>query len=74
LSIENIINDNNINNITKKYKHQNYNKRIYKDKLDGVYIRLGEDEENINVPKNNHNLKEYKEGNLEAFSLFSTPE
>jgi hypothetical protein len=43
--------------------------------LDGVYITLGEeDDENVNLPKTNHNPKEYKEESLEIFSLSSTPE
>jgi len=74
LSTANLINDNNINNITKKYKHHNKKKK-YKNNLDGVYITLGEeDDENINISKNIHNTKEYKEENLEIFSLSSTPE
>ena len=75
LLITNLINDNNINNITKKNKHHNYKKKKYKNNLDGVYITLGEeDDENINLPKTNNNPKEYKEENLEIFSLSSTPE
>ena len=85
LSSANLINDNNINNICKKYKnYNNIKKRKYRHKIENVFIRIREEEddededednnnESNNNYKNNGDLNEAEE-NIEIFSLSSTPE
>ena len=72
-SSANLINDNNLNNVNKKYKKYYIKKKKHENNL---FIRIGEEEDDENNYESYNNQKKNNENeeNLEILSLSSTPE